>query len=385
MDFTLSTTPQPHLIALADTGHWITRAALHSEAGFVSHVNTLWQTRSDLEFPSDWLEQQKHQVINSSNTRIDPAELGEQLDEIFTVFSRSAMLTIITGPPGAAKSTIASLWIRIARARYPDLPVILTAQEEPALQRLHDRFGNTDSKSWTIDRALKLNWPQGAIIVADEAGLFGTDTLTRLFQRAKETGARKIILIGDDKQLVSDTPGQPFRWLCEQAATDKVRLLNSFRQKNLWLREAVRSLYQNDMTEAMRLIPSHFVARNDLFTAMAPVIHEADSSNTLIIVHGTKQDITDTQSRFPDFRVLSVAEAQGLAIDRVLLLMLKKTNMAEWLVGCSRQRFDLDVFVDTAIYADAAEVIAHSDPYPRSTMALDLVTPEILLQVIDQT
>lgn len=379
----LSPIPRDGFIALADQGYWITPEALNHEAEFASYVLRIRERNCQLSFPNEWLEQQKDNFIQQFKTRMDESELDQQLQAIFLAFERSSYLSVITGPPGAAKSTITGLWMRIAHIRYPDLPIILTTQEDTALQRLHGKFNLPNISAWTVDNAIHQTWPKGAVVVIDEAGIFSTETLTQLLRKAIESGAEKIILIGDDKQLVSTAPGQPFRWLCEQKETDKIELPQSFRQKNLWLRQAVQSLYKEDIAEAVRLIPTHFVAHHTMLDAMAPVIDEAEADNTLIITHGMENAKEMIGELYPQFRVLSLAEAQGLAIDRVILLICQKINLAELLVGCSRQRHELDLFIDQAVYQDSADFIQRIDPYPTHLMALDLVTPDELLRIAD--
>lgn len=380
----LSPVPREDYVALSDSGYWAPRDTLQHEIDFVSYVMRARERSCELSFPPEWLEEQKEGFLKQFKTRMDENELDQQLRAIFSAFERSSYLSVITGPPGAAKSTITSLWMRIAHIRYPDLPIVLTTQESTALQRLQSKFNLPQISSWVVDDALQEEWPQNAVVVIDEAGLFGTEILSQLLGRAFESNAAKIILIGDDKQLVSDAPGQPFRWMCEQSETDKIELPQSFRQKNLWLRQAVQSLYKEDIAEAVKFIPTHFMPHHDMIDAMAPIIAEAEPDNTLIITHGMPQANATIAETYPEFRVLSLAEAQGLAIDRVIFLLGQKTNLAELLVGCSRQRYELDILIDNAVYKDADDFIQRVDPYPKRLMALDLVSYQELLKIIDQ-
>lgn len=381
----LSPVPRDGFIALPDQGYWIAPHALRDEADFARCVTDIRNRPCALEFPQEWLEQQRESFIQQFKTHMDECKLEQQLNAIFSAFERSTYLSVITGPPGAAKSTITGSWMRIAHMRYPDMPIILMTQEETALQRLQGKFNLPQISAWVVDDALQQeNWPQNAVVVIDEAGIFSTEMLTKLLRRALDSNAAKIILIGDDKQLVSDAPGQPFRWLCEQEDIDKIELPQSFRQKNLWLRQAVQSLYKEDIAEAVRLIPTHFVAHATILDAMADTINEAESDNTLILSHGLDNAKEMIHDIYPDFRVLSLAEAQGLAIDRVILLICQKINMAELLVGCSRQRFDLDLFIDQDVYKDATDFAQRVDPYPTYLMALDLMSPQELLRIADR-
>jgi len=373
-------------VPLAATEYWADRASLRSEADFFQGVQALHHMTSPLEFSMEELLTGKESFLRQVKSRIDPIELGEQLEEIFAMITRRKCLSVVTGPPGAAKSTIASLWARVVRNKYEDIPILVLTQEKTALERLQDKIALPNTTAWLMEDALKKTapWPSKAAIIIDEAGLFSTETLARLLRRAQEIGAVKIILIGDDKQLVSDAPGQPFRWLCEQVETDRVVLAHSFRQKNLWLRQAVQALYQNDPVEALRLMPSHFTAKEEILPQMEEVLKQAIPENTLVIAHGAPHVATHLTEHWPDFRVLSLAAAQGLAIDRVILVIGQPINLAELLVGCSRQRHDLDLFIDTGVYNDAAHFAETIQPYPKNLMALDVIAATELLQIVDQ-
>lgn len=386
MSSALHATPREGLIPLGTTGYWTDRDTLRVEADFFQMAQAALGALSPLEFSSDELKTQKELFLKHTKSRVDPVELSEQLEAIFGTLDRRALLSVITGPPGAAKSTIASLWARIARSKYPDLPILVLAQEKTALQRLKDKVDIADSTAWTMEDALNKTapWPRGAAIIVDEAGLFGTETLARLLKKAQDIEAPKIILVGDDKQLVSDAPGQPFRWLCAQDQTDAVVLQNSFRQKNLWLRQAVTALYQSNIEEALRLMPCHFVPQEGILLRVEQALNDASPDSTLVIVHGCPGLLQQLPNALPDFRVLSLAESQGLAIDRVVLVLGREINMGELLVGCSRQRFDLDVVVDTAVYKDAPHFIAAVQPYPKNLMVLDVMSPQEMLQMVQQ-
>ena len=377
-DFAPANDPdQQGYVALGTSGYWAAADTLQSEAEFYRGVMALRDLVSPLAFTAEFLQDQKEQFIRQTKARIDPAELSEQLNAIFGMLDRGQLLSVITGPPGAAKSTIASLWARVVRGKYHDMPILVLTQEVTALQRLQDKIGLPHTTAWLMGEALNKTapWPRGAAIIVDEAGLFSTETLARLLKRVQEIGAVKVILIGDDKQLVSEAPGQPFRWLCERDETDAVILQHSFRQKNLWLRQAVQALYQGDAAEALRLIPCHFIDKETMQPAIDAALSEAVPENTLLVVHGD----CDLSS---SLRMLSLAEAQGLAIDRVVLVIVQEINLAELLVGCSRQRHDLDLFIDIAVYSDAAELAATIKPYPKNLMALDVVSPDTLLTLV---
>jgi AAA domain len=371
-------------VPLADSGHWVHRDQLHHEAALLRAVTYFQNHPSPLNFPKDWLEAIKLDILANKKSKIDETELAEQLEAVFETFDHAACLSVITGPPGAAKSTVASLWAQIARAQYPDLPFIVITQEKPALDRLCDKINLQDALALTIDEAQTNEWPNGAVLIIDEAGLLGTETLSQLLTRAQDIDAVKIILIGDDKQLVPHAPGQPFRWLCQQEKTDCVILSQSFRQKNHELRRAVEALYKGNIPKALKNIPHHFLPPAAILPEIHKRLKDATPDKTFIVVHGDPQIVECLKSLCPGFRIFSLAASQGLAMDRVIFVLADPINKAELLVGCSRQRFDLDILIDSSIYQDDMHFAKTAGDYPQSLMALDIIPPQQFLDIFDQ-
>ena len=375
---------QQGLLPLGETGYWAAPAALKHEAEFFQTIHAFNQKASPLHFPKDWLEGKKTEILSQKRQKIDQNELGEQLDDVFEMFGRSKRLSVVTGPPGAAKTTVTSLWSQIALAKYPAMPVVIMAQEKPALHRLYDRINFQGAYAWTIDQALEREWPREAAIIIDEAGLLCTETLAALLSRAEKMDAVKVILIGDDKQLVSNAPGAPFRWLCIQDVVDRIRLDVSFRQKNAPLRKAVAHIYQGRISEALKYLQCHFLQPDQMIEQVRETLSDAVPDKTFIIVHGPAFITERLNVLCPGFRVLSLAAAQGLAIDRALFILAEPINMGEMLVGCSRQRYQLDLFIDAGLYADKRQLAEGMEPYPEPLMALDIIDYQTLLDIIDQ-
>lgn len=373
-------------IALGPGEYWVAKSDLAHERDFIHAWRFFQNTPSPLDFPEDWLNTRKQEFIDKENGRLDPIELAEQFGAVFGMLDRGTSLTVLTGPPGAAKSTIASLWTRVARARYPDLPLVLITQEKPALQRLKDKINVDEAHVLTVTEALAPGtvWPKDAAIIIDEAGLFCTEIMADLLTHAKDSRAAKVILIGDDRQLESEAPGQPFRWLCQNGQVDVVVLNHPFRQKNPELREAVSHLYRAETAAALKLLPCHFIPAEKFLRTIRAEINNAAPDKSFVVVHGPDILMERLRVTCPGFRILSLPAAQGLAIDRVILVVGKPINSAELLVGCSRQRFYLDIIIDADVYADAENFAATLGAYPKGLMAVDLLPPEKILEVFNE-
>lgn len=374
------------LVSLEREAYWCSRVELQYEAALVRAMRHCLDQPSPLVFSPEWLTEKKQEFISGEKGRLDSVELSEQFDAVFGMLDRGHSLSAITGPPGAAKSTVASLWTRVARARYPDLPLVLVTQERPALHRLKDKINATGAHVLTVEEALSLHtaWPENAAIIIDEAGLFCTQILSDLMGRAIQNSAAKIILIGDDKQLEPVQPGQPFRWLCQQPRIDIVKLSHPFRQKNLELRKAVAHLYQGEIEQALSCIPCHFITPSFFMKTLRTEINNSAPDKCFVIVHGSDYVMERLKILCPVFRIFSLTAAQGLAIDRVILVVAGEINCAEMLVGCSRQRFALDVFVDQGVYTDAEHLVQQVSSQPQSLMALDVIEPDTVLKILDQ-
>jgi hypothetical protein len=267
--------------------------------------------------------------------------------------------------------------------QFPAMPVVLIAQEKTALDRLYDKINFDGACAWVIDTALQREWPRQATIIIDEAGILGTEIMADLLQKAVKCDAIKLILIGDDKQLAPHAPGQPFRWLCTQENTDKISLTQSFRQKTPDLRQAVKSLYTNDIASALQKIPFQILPPEELPQQVRHLSQSTTAEKTLIVVHGPDILIEDLKALCPGFRILSVGASQGLAFDRVIFVIGQTINCAELLVGCSRQRYALDLLIDAGIYADKNDFVEGIDPCPTGTMALDIISANDLKNLTD--
>jgi hypothetical protein len=370
-------------VSLGASGYWALPELLQAETKLVTALDFFRKQNSPLKLDAEKLQREKEDFIAASKSRIDKAELDEQLCAVLRSFERSALLSVITGPPGAAKSTTAGLWMQFVRMQFPAMPVILIAQEKTALDRLYDKINFPGACAWTVDTALQRDWPRNAAIIIDEAGILGTQTMADLLHKAAKSDAVKLIMIGDDKQLVPHAPGQPFRWLCKQDNVDKIAMTQSFRQKTPALRQAVRELYQDDIREALKHIPFRILSVEEILSHVRNLTANTTPEKTLIVAHGCEKLMADLKISCPEFRILSLAAAQGLAVDKVIFILAAPINRAELLVGCSRQRHALDMVIDAGIYGDENKFAEGIAPYPVSLMALDIIDTTALLSLIN--
>lgn len=370
-------------VALSDTGYWADAAMVRLEKRFVQVLQKLTQDVAALKFPDDYLRTRHQSILSARKAHTDRHEVEVQADTVLRVLSDTRVVTVVTGPPGTTKSTVAALACQSVRQVFPDTPIIVMTQEIPALNRLQTKINLGHVTAYDVVTALASDvlWPIEGCVVIDEAGLLGTDIMAGLLDKAAQSGARKIILIGDDKQLSANESGQPFRWLSTQTDINRVELVHSFRQRNPVLRDAVRHVYHDRMDAALAIIPHHFYAHDALVPALQYALAQCTPENTYVVVKGSDDVRSALQNAFPTFKIFTLYEAQGLAIDRVIFIIADTINRADLLVGCSRQRFDLAVLIDQEYYRDDADFIARIGDYPQSRMVVDIITPDALLEM----
>lgn len=105
-----------------------------------------------------------------------------------------------------------------------------------------------DKKGAIVRRGMKLD--SKTVLVVDEAGMVGTRDLAALMKHTEKAGA-KLVLVGDEKQLPSIEAGAPYRSLVSRL--DGVRLEDIQRQKQPWMRDAVKLFAEGDARGALSL------------------------------------------------------------------------------------------------------------------------------------
>lgn len=85
--------------------------------------------------------------------------------------------------------------------------------------------------------------------VVDEAGMLSTRQAAAILERARETGA-KVVLLGDSRQHAAVEAGRPFRYLAD-AGLDVARLDQIRRQRDEVLRQAVRDASEGRTRQAV--------------------------------------------------------------------------------------------------------------------------------------
>ncbi|MCE2519850.1 MAG: relaxase domain-containing protein, partial [Alphaproteobacteria bacterium] len=90
----------------------------------------------------------------------------------------------------------------------------------------------------------------GSVLAVDEASMIGTVQMERLLATARKLGIRRVVLVGDTRQLKSVTAGGPFR-LMQKAGMATAVMDEVLRQKDPELKEAVAHAREGEVRESV--------------------------------------------------------------------------------------------------------------------------------------
>lgn len=158
-----------------------------------------------------------------------------QKEAIYLFLQQSAM--ILTGGPGTGKTTIVKAIIKLFMQLNPDQSIALVAPTGRAAKRLSEVTGleactihrllkwDLHTNTFAVDASHPLNVD---LLVIDEFSM--VDTL--LFSHLLEASHRvtKVLIIGDDQQLPSVSPGHVLKDLLESQLVPTIQLNHIYRQ-----------------------------------------------------------------------------------------------------------------------------------------------------------
>lgn len=158
-----------------------------------------------------------------------------QKEAIMLFLKQSAM--ILTGGPGTGKTTIVEAIIKLYAQLNPDQRIALVAPTGRAAKRLSEVTG---LEACTIHRLLKWDLHTNTfavnashpldvdLLVIDEFSMVDTLLFSHLLEASQKVS--KILMIGDDQQLPSVSPGHVLKDLLESELIPTVQLHHIYRQ-----------------------------------------------------------------------------------------------------------------------------------------------------------
>lgn len=148
----------------------------------------------------------------------------------------------------AAAGTGKTFALDAARAAWEaqGIRVFGCALSAPAAAELHDQTGIDASTiaQLRIDLGRGYGLPVGGVLIVDEAGMVGSRQLAELADQAA-AHRTKLVLVGDDRQLLELEAGGGFAGLADRLAA--LELSEVRRQRNDWDRDALSALRQGDV------------------------------------------------------------------------------------------------------------------------------------------
>jgi hypothetical protein len=160
--------------------------------------------------------------------------------------SRDAVM-IVRGAAGTGKTTMEQeIGEALAEA---GVPVAALAQSTGAVEELRNEAGFAGASTiarFFIDTRMQ-DSVRGGVVLVDEASQVGTRDMLRLFDIAREQGAR-VMLVGDKRQHRSVSAGEPLKLLEERAGLPVAEVTEIIRQQGDY-RKAAKALSDGNTAE----------------------------------------------------------------------------------------------------------------------------------------
>lgn len=200
----------------------------------------------------------------------------EQRAAVQSLIGSHDRVTLLRGRAGVGKTTImreAVAGIEAAGKRV--FAFAPSAEASRGVLRAEGFEGADTLTRLLVDPSMKEN-VRGQVIWIDEAGLAGTKTLRQVFQLAKETDAR-VVLVGDPGQHFSVERGDALRLLEERAGLKSPELKTIQRQRGAY-RDAVAALSDGRVVDGFRTLDGMGAIREMASTDRLACMAEAYAS-----------------------------------------------------------------------------------------------------------
>lgn len=189
-----------------------------------------------LSFHKEYYEEDEVNLQIKNIEDILSVKYDSKQKEAISLFLKEPMM-ILTGGPGTGKTTIVQALLKVYRALNPDVKIALVAPTGRAAKRLSELTG---LEACTIHRLLKWDMHSNRfamdkdhpldvdMLIIDEFSM--VDSL--LFSHLIEAGYKisKLLLVGDDQQLPSVSPGTLLKDLLDYKDIPTIRLTHIYRQ-----------------------------------------------------------------------------------------------------------------------------------------------------------
>ncbi|MVM32420.1 relaxase domain-containing protein [Spirosoma sp. HMF4905] len=171
---------------------------------------------------------------------------GQQADAVRHLLTSPHRVSIIRGAAGSGKTTL--MHEAIEKIEQAGKRVTVVAPSSQASRGVLREEGFTQAQTVAqllADETMQQNLT-GQVLWVDEAGLLGTQDMTRLLSLATQKNAR-LILGGDTRQHASVVRGDALRIINTVGGIQTAEVNKIYRQKNEAYRQAVEDLAKGDM------------------------------------------------------------------------------------------------------------------------------------------
>jgi conjugative relaxase-like TrwC/TraI family protein len=222
------------------------------ELGEDQHGNTLYSTTKIIDKERQLIDIAK-ELSSSSKFKVSESVINNVISkEVFTYSAEqvaaihhagsAGSLAIIQGSAGGGKSTLLN---SVSKAyEYKGFNVYGAAVAKSASKNLEAETGIKSFTLSMLEVELKKKSDllgENSILIIDEAGQLGTNSMHWLLRTARIKGF-KLILVGEDKQLEAIEQGGSLKYLSKSDIIGTARVESIRRQKDSWARIAVALL-----------------------------------------------------------------------------------------------------------------------------------------------
>lgn len=196
-------------------------------------------------------------TIPQQIARVASEKLDTQQRDAYKYATRGNALSVITGVPGAGKTTLVN---EIAEAyRDAGYNVRATAVSNKAcdvLQRETDVPVRNTAKElyeWSEGRGQLTNRD---VLIIDEASMLSSEQGSKLLEHARDRGAT-VIALGDDRQFAAVGRGDSLRAMTDAVGGDRVDMKVTRRQEIEWQREATHTMREGRVRDGLQIYRDH--------------------------------------------------------------------------------------------------------------------------------
>jgi len=212
----------------------------------------------------------------------------DQQDVIERILKNKSGLSIVQAPPGSGKTTMLESVVDFNKAHGFET-IILAPSHKAKNQAMKDAGIEVGSAIQGFVKSKLHTINQNSVICVDESSMVGLEDMLLLLEAIKEKNAR-VVLMGDRKQLVAVSRGDPFARMQELFNKEVLELTTITRQKVKEQRDFVYAQYEGRHAE--------FVQKIDDLGCIKYAVSEEDKQAQLVAYYFEREDVKADEKVF---------------------------------------------------------------------------------------